>query len=249
MTSKTISDAITNIRTEYIEKAADYSVAKKAHKPVWLKWAAMAACLCLVIAGAAIWNSGLFGDTPEGGGGAGGGAGTPGGAWPEGVDPIMASVAVIPAEESLSDVADATHVSISEEDAKNVEFLGAYLPDTLPDGCRYGTASYYETTMKNGTRYHMIRVTYESGQSTAPAPVTEDGQTASMAGDAVFLWIVLGHRPDTDRPIYQPDDVTAQVLDQIGGGMFYIDYGGVYVGISRFEVSTEELMNIIDSIE
>lgn len=49
MTSKTISDAITNISTEYIEKAADYSVVKKAHKPVWLKWAAMAACLCLMV--------------------------------------------------------------------------------------------------------------------------------------------------------------------------------------------------------
>lgn len=48
MTSKTISDAITNISTEYIEKAADYSVAKKAHKPAWLKWGTMAACLCLV---------------------------------------------------------------------------------------------------------------------------------------------------------------------------------------------------------
>lgn len=49
MTSKTISDAITNISAEYIEKAADYTVTKKAHKPVWLKWAAMAACLCLVV--------------------------------------------------------------------------------------------------------------------------------------------------------------------------------------------------------
>ena len=49
MTSKTISDAITNISAEYIEKAADYTVVKKAHKPVWLKWAAMAACLCLVV--------------------------------------------------------------------------------------------------------------------------------------------------------------------------------------------------------
>lgn len=51
MTRKTISDAVTNISTEYIEKAADYTVAKKAHKPVWVKWAAMAACLCLVVVG------------------------------------------------------------------------------------------------------------------------------------------------------------------------------------------------------
>ena len=94
----------------------------------------------------------------------------------------------------------------------------------------------------------MIRVTYESGQSTAPAPVTEDGQAASMAGDAVFLWIVLGHRPDTDRPVYQPDEVTAQVLEQMDGGMFYIDYDGVYVGISRMDISAEDLMTVINSI-
>ena len=49
MTSKVISDAITNISAEYIEKAADYTVAKKARKPVWIKWAAMAACLCIVV--------------------------------------------------------------------------------------------------------------------------------------------------------------------------------------------------------
>lgn len=50
MTKKTISDAVTNISTEYIEKAADYTVTMKAHKPVWVKWAAMAACLCVIVA-------------------------------------------------------------------------------------------------------------------------------------------------------------------------------------------------------
>ena len=49
MTRKTISDAVTNISAEYIEKAADYTVAKKARKPVWVKWAAMAACVCLML--------------------------------------------------------------------------------------------------------------------------------------------------------------------------------------------------------
>lgn len=52
MTRKTISDAVTNISTEYIEKAADYTVVRKARKPVWVKWVAMAACLCLVVVGA-----------------------------------------------------------------------------------------------------------------------------------------------------------------------------------------------------
>lgn len=49
MTKKMISDAITNIDTEYIEKAADYTVTKKARKPVWTKWAAMAACFCAIV--------------------------------------------------------------------------------------------------------------------------------------------------------------------------------------------------------
>lgn len=49
MTKKTISDAITNISTEYIEKAADYTATKKTHKPIWAKWVSMAACLCAIV--------------------------------------------------------------------------------------------------------------------------------------------------------------------------------------------------------
>ena len=50
MIRKTISDAVSNISTRHIEEAADFS-ATKAHKPVWIKWATMAACLCLVVTG------------------------------------------------------------------------------------------------------------------------------------------------------------------------------------------------------
>lgn len=238
--------AMGNIDDALISGAVNDTKAKK--KNAWLKWGAMAACLCVVVAGTIIWSSspGLFVNIPESG--VGGGGTVPGGVWPEGVDPVVASVAIIPAGESLLDVADATSVSINEKDAKNIEPLGAYLPDTLPEGCRYGVAGYYETTMKDGTRYHMIRVTYERGQGTVPAPVTENAQTASeMTGDTAFLWMVWGHRPDTDRPVYQPGEVSAQLLDQIDG-VFYIDYGGVYVGISRQVISAEELMNVINSI-
>lgn len=49
MIRKTISEAISNISTRHIEEAADFSVRKKANKPVWVKWAAMAACLALVV--------------------------------------------------------------------------------------------------------------------------------------------------------------------------------------------------------
>ncbi len=49
MKKKIISDAITNMRTEYIEKAADYTVQKKNNKSHWVKWGAVAACLALVL--------------------------------------------------------------------------------------------------------------------------------------------------------------------------------------------------------
>lgn len=51
MTRKNISEAIGGINTEYIEKAADYSAARKKNRPLWLKIGAIAACLCLIAAG------------------------------------------------------------------------------------------------------------------------------------------------------------------------------------------------------
>lgn len=51
MTRKTISDAVTNISAEYIEKAADFHVKKKSKKIRWGKWIAAAACICLVLVG------------------------------------------------------------------------------------------------------------------------------------------------------------------------------------------------------
>lgn len=57
MIRKIISDAISNISTRHIEEAADFSVRKNANKPVWVKWAAMAACLCLVVTGGLLYYS------------------------------------------------------------------------------------------------------------------------------------------------------------------------------------------------
>lgn len=51
MTSKTISDAVTNISTRHIEEAADFRVEKKNRKFRWGKLTAVAACICLVLAG------------------------------------------------------------------------------------------------------------------------------------------------------------------------------------------------------
>ena len=216
----------------------------------WLGWGIVAACLCLVITGIVLWGDpGQPGKISEAGAGVGSEEPGPGGALQEGVDPVIASLAVIPKGVDLLDVADATSVTISEEVARAVEGLGAYLPSALPEGCRYGAAGYYETVMKDGTRYHMLRVTYESGAASVPASVPENAETeAAMTGSTAFLWMVWGYRPDTDLPVYQPEEISASLIEQQEGGVFYIDYDGIYVGVGQLEISAEELFAVIESI-
>lgn len=47
MNAKKFSEAMSEIDSKYIEEALNYK--KKAQKPVWIKWGAMAACLCLIV--------------------------------------------------------------------------------------------------------------------------------------------------------------------------------------------------------
>ena len=104
--------------------------------------------------------------------------------------------------------------------------------------------------MKDGTRYHMLRITYDRGQSLVPVPKTENEESASeMGGDTAFLWMVWGHRPDTDLPVYQPEEITVSLIEQQDGRVFYVDFDGVYVGVEQISVSTEELFAVIESIE
>lgn len=48
MNVKKFSDAMSELDSKYIDEALNYK--KKAKKPVWVKWGAMAACLCIVLA-------------------------------------------------------------------------------------------------------------------------------------------------------------------------------------------------------
>lgn len=251
MKGREMLDTIENLNPAYIEAAAEKP---KARRTGWRKWGAMAACLCLLITGVTLWGDlGQQGKIPEAGAGVGGE--DSGGMWPEGVDPVIASLAVIPAGADLLDVADAVSISISEEDARAVEGLGAYLPTAMPDGCRYGKAAHYRTMMKDGTEYQMLRVTYEGGEASVPAPVPENADVpenaqmaSAMTGSTAFLWMVWGHRPDTDLPVYQPEEVSASLIEQQNGRLFYIDYDGIYVGVEQLEISAEELFAVIESI-
>ena len=47
MNAKKFSDAMSELDTKYVDEALNHK--KKAKRPGWIKWGAMAACLCLVI--------------------------------------------------------------------------------------------------------------------------------------------------------------------------------------------------------
>ena len=84
----------------------------------------------------------------------------PGGAVSSGIDPVKASIAVLPATATIEDVADATLTSLTEAEAKQLSDIGKHLPTVLPDGYSMERASSYETTMNNGTVYRMLRTQY-----------------------------------------------------------------------------------------
>ncbi len=67
MNSKKFSEAMNELDTMYIDEAIRYRKKKTYKKPVWVKLGAMAACLCLVIAGGVMFtrNSGNNVPNPE----------------------------------------------------------------------------------------------------------------------------------------------------------------------------------------
>ena len=209
-------DAMGGIDSRYVEEALRYE--RPANKRTWPRWAALAACLCLVIGIAA--GRGLR----QAGGGA------PGGAWPEGVDPVIASIAVLPAGERLTDVADATLDFITPEETA-AHPLSAYLPDPVPHGYGIKNTGLYRTTMQDGTVHTLLRVTY---------------QAAGAEHGGEFVIFVMDYLPDTDRRIYDPDQITdSGQLDRT----VHLRYGEVYVGVSNGSAEAEDVLAALRTIQ
>ena len=61
MNSKKFSEAMSELDSKYVDEAISYK--KKAKKPVWAKWGAIAACFVAVtVLGVGLFQSGLFGN-------------------------------------------------------------------------------------------------------------------------------------------------------------------------------------------
>lgn len=223
------------------EKVAEAEQIRPVHTR-WKQWAALAACLALVGA--------VFTGHVHGPANAGGGIGAPNGAWPEGIDPLVASVAVFPKDTfTIYDVEDATITPLTEAEAYGFEPLGAYLPKELPEGYVFYYAMLYETTMKDGTIYYMLRAEYsKEGRSDVPALVGGDtgeqivGDTASDP----FVIFPTNYRPVAEDKIFSADQITVRDIEKKGGLTFHVSYGDVYMGIVPYDyVSAEDFLAMI----
>lgn len=238
MNSKKFSEAMSELDSKYVNEAINYK--KKAKKPVWVKWGAMAACLCLVVAGAVVLSQ-QNGLTP-------GDISTPGIGAEGGVDGgnegVMYSVAVYPATESNENVVSADVISLTENEALN-NSLADHLPKQLPDGFHYGRGSLYSTVMKDGAQYNMLRVEYVSGEIPEQQFSEDGGAIAPDALGEVFIVCVMNYEPDTNNNIYSStEEVTLSLLEENEG--VSIRTGDCYVSVF---IDTAEPTAVLDALK
>ena len=201
----------------------------------------VAACLVALIAITGIVGNNLnwFGTKGDVGSDAGAGVdGTvlPGGSIPEGIDPVVASIAVYPADKSLSDVADATLNEINEAEAYSTIEMGDHLPTSIPDGYHFKNASIYETTMKDGTKYYLLRVNYTTG----------DNDSADISTHTADISVQLTNfHPNTEDAIYTMDSLPN---DFSGKKFLRVVYSNVYVGFEVGDLTYDEIMLVLNSI-
>lgn len=250
MTSEALYEAMGEIRETHVEQARRTGTGSRTIRRV--RWGAAAACLCLAVGLSVL---GIRAARPVSGGGetvSPGGVSVPG-SFPDGIDPVAASVAVFPAEESLADVADAVLHSLDEEAAYACEGLGGYLPKQLPAGYRYSHGSLYETTMKDGSRYRMLRVVYSTSERIEQTPTANGSgeltvDAVAALPDGTFVVSVLDYRPDTDLAIFDRGEAEAYLNDLPHNGLFYFVCDEVWVGFAPQSLSGSESETVFRAI-
>ena len=248
MKVENILDAIGTINDKAVQDARAY---KRTGYSRAIKWGAMAACIGLIITITALTLPGIL-RAPSGGPNIPGGGVAAPGEHPEGVDPIIESMAVYPATEDIRDVEDATIESVDENTAYGIPGLGNYLPTDLPAGYHFGKASLYETTMKSGTKYHLLRVTFTTGSDEiTTAPANDDGGIAvpdpNLFGSS-FSVLIMDYEPRTNKPVYSFEDLQEYLETRDDNVTFHFAYEDIYIGVSPDDLSAEEILDVIHSI-
>ena len=141
---------------------------------------------------------------------------------------------------------------IDEATAYGISGLGEYLPTELPSGYQFNKADLYETTMKNGTQYHMLRVTYViGGNEPSAASTNDDGGVLVPTPDSFgssFAIFIMDYEPKTKKTIYRFEDLPSFLETAKDVAVFHFSYGNVYIGCSPSELSTKEILTVVNSI-
>ena len=154
------------------------------------------------------------------------------------------SIAVYPAYESEENVADAQIVTLSETEAYSFETLGAALPTELPEGYSYQSGYLYDTTMEDGTKYYLLRVTFADG----PAPeeiVTEDGGVMMPAEfPNEFIVTVTNYQPVENIELYASGDIGDIDINDI----WFSNGEGVYCAVEAYDLSADDVIIVFESM-
>ena len=213
MNEKDLYRSMNEIDNEVLERS------ETAKKAPWVKWVALAACLCLVIGGSVLI---LHRYPPVSAGG---------GIMPGGSEAGNYSVAVFPDSESFENVASAEVVSLTESEALSHE-LSQYLPSPLPEGFHFGRGSVYNTRMKDGTQYTMLRIEFMTG-IVPEQEYAEDGAAIAPDPNAYgeyFTVSVMNFEPQGIGNIYtSPAEITEDLF--LDGGYVCIRLEDHYVSI------------------
>ena len=79
---------------------------------------------------------------------------------------------------------------------------------------------------------------------------TEDGGQAAPSPEELgesFRLSIWAYRPDTDRPFYDPADLTAADIDAMPG-IFHLDGGGWFAIVEPLGQSGAEMLAVIQSM-
>ncbi len=219
MTKEKLYEAIGDISDKNIKEAKE---TERTRKNIWLKWGAAAACSFL--AAIVLINGGLN-FTPN--------------TQTEEIDPIVADIAVFPENESIENVADITMNSISEAEARNIENLGEYLPEDIPEGYGFSHASIYKTTMKDGLEYYRLLVNYSFAENSSGNLFEEDILMLD------FSVSVTNCKPKTENNIYTEETVFESFTE---GNAFVFEIDGIYIEINPGDLTYEEILLLLKSI-
>ena len=245
MKKNDLRDALSGINKDYIAESDDFTaVSADFRKDKNRKKRIIASTLCIMfvcIGAVGTVKSGLLRSIPVKTGGK-----------VEGTEEAGASdysVACFPADRVIDDVDTAECVAITEEEAKNLPDFGDYLPSDIPSGYHWDLAGLYETTMKDGTVYRMLKITYRSGKVIKVADA-DDPYAAIDSSDygSDFYVTICNFKPD-NTSIIDPKDINAKQLSEKNDeGIFFIKYDDCYVGIEPLSLTANETLSLIKSI-